>query len=259
MLLQVLAALAGSQQVGRAQHAARRLKTHQCHLSFFLFLHDKENIKSFQCVWVNKVSKSEGYLFLKAQKENQIPLFTLGGIPQQLSAPLRLSPPVTGSHQLTKRFLEEAEQFPSHRACVNYTVASGQREESSFKERRREKEAERWREQVKKKEKEEEEQAAVRPLASATALPVTAQPASAALPLSPSPLSRGLQQVWLRSGLTYVERSWAHPLTQPPPHSSSSSMHALFSCSIISWKQMWSLNIALVHLCTVIISFEPFI
>lgn len=59
----------------------------------------------------------------------------------------------------------------------------------------------------KKKEKEEEEQAAARPLASATALPVTAQPANAALPLSPSPLSRGLQQVWLRSGLTYVERS----------------------------------------------------
>lgn len=59
----------------------------------------------------------------------------------------------------------------------------------------------------KKKEKEVEEQAAARPLASATALPVTAQPANTALPLSPSLLSRGSQQVWLRSGLTYVERS----------------------------------------------------
>lgn len=59
----------------------------------------------------------------------------------------------------------------------------------------------------KKKKKKEEEQAAARPLASATALPVTEQLASAALPLSPSLLSRGLQQVWLRSGLTYVEGS----------------------------------------------------
>lgn len=57
------------------------------------------------------------------------------------------------------------------------------------------------------KKKEKEEEAAVRPLGSATAPPVTAQPASAALPLSPSPLSRGLQQVWLRSGLTYVKGS----------------------------------------------------